>query len=133
MNFELLKNKTLDEQKKYLEKYSKLLFEQLFEVRMKLNDIENALIDHKIQQLESKLKASKHTHTKSEPEKSYDPIERITKEEYQDIMSDLEGYHDIIHSIYDHYGIHSIEQLPRSELYNAKKRIKRIKKQHQDS
>lgn len=52
----------------------------------------------------------------------------ISKDEYDDLMWELDGYPDIVKAIHKFYKIESLVELPKAELYNAKREIRRIKK-----
>lgn len=56
----------------------------------------------------------------------------ISKQEYEDIMWELEGYPDLVKNIQKHYAISSIADLPKSEFYNTKAQIRKIKKAQED-
>lgn len=54
--------------------------------------------------------------------------EFITKEEYNGLMWELDGWPDIVKAIHNNYSITSIDQLERKELPIVKSKIKEIKK-----
>jgi hypothetical protein len=56
------------------------------------------------------------------------PVETITKEEYDELMWELDGYAEIVKSIQKFYKIDTLESLPRGELRNTKEKIRKIKK-----
>lgn len=58
--------------------------------------------------------------------------ESISTEQYEDLMWELEKYPDIVKGIQKYYNISSIADLPKSEFYNAKAQIRKIKKTHED-
>ena len=59
-------------------------------------------------------------------------VETISKAEYDGLMFDLEGYAEIAKSIQDKYDITTIADLPRSEIWNVKEHIRRVRKLYEE-
>lgn len=57
--------------------------------------------------------------------------EVITKERYDDLMHELNGFEDIARGIMEKYNIESLADLPNSEYHRTVASIRRIKKTHE--
>jgi|SRR5579859_3615956 hypothetical protein len=58
--------------------------------------------------------------------------EPVSSEEYQELIWELEGFPEIAQNLQEFYDIKTLADLPRSEYYNAKAKIRKIKKVHED-
>ena len=56
----------------------------------------------------------------------------ITQDQYDDLMFELENYEEIAENMQQVYRIKTIADLPRSELYGAKEKIRKLKKTYDD-
>ncbi len=59
-------------------------------------------------------------------------IDLITTDQYDDLIHSLDGYEEIAQSLLDFYRIKTIADLPRTELYEARDRIRRLKQTYDD-
>ena len=68
-----------------------------------------------------------------EPQKEMiDRTDVVNKEQYNELILELEGYEEIAKDIMDVYGIETLADLPRSEYHKARAKILKIKKTHDD-
>lgn len=127
LNNEILKNKTVKQKKEYLEKYRNIIMNQLNEINNSIADLEVEIQNINVEELVKKR-------IKAIDEKNKVSIKtgQISKDEYEDIMYELELYPDIIHSIQSHFDINSIADLQKSDLNYVKNKIRTIKKQHEN-
>lgn len=58
-------------------------------------------------------------------------VDVITKDQYDDLMYELEAYKDIARGIQDFYKITSIADLPKSEYHTVVARIRKLKATHE--
>lgn len=58
--------------------------------------------------------------------------ETVTKEQYEDLMIELDGYEDLTKDIMLAYNIETIADLPKSEYHTALSRIRRIKRTYDE-
>lgn len=85
--------------------------------------------DNGVQQSEKQIvKNIKHPVSKPKSQNA----ETITKEEYDGLMFDLEGFGEIAKTIQDRYEITTIADLPRSEIWNVKEHIRRVIKLYEE-
>lgn len=56
----------------------------------------------------------------------------ITKDQYDDLMHELEGQPQIAKGILKFYNINALSDIPKTEFYNAQHRIRNIKKTHEE-
>lgn len=56
----------------------------------------------------------------------------ITKDQYEDLMHELEGQPQIAKGILKFYNINALSDIPKTEFYNAQHRIRNIKKTHEE-
>lgn len=64
-----------------------------------------------------------------------EPIDRndiINKDQYAELMIELDGYDDIAKNIMEVYGISTIADLPRDEYHKARSKILKIKRTHDE-
>ncbi len=59
-------------------------------------------------------------------------VEMITKAEYDGLMFDLEGYAEIAKVIQEKYDIKTIADLPRTEIWNVKEHIRRVRTMYEE-
>lgn len=64
-------------------------------------------------------------------EKAYSP-EVINKDQYTDLMYELDGYEDIANGIQKFYNIPTIADMPRNQYHIAIAKIRKIKKTHEE-
>lgn len=69
--------------------------------------------------------------TPDAPPKKTEFVDVITKDQYQDLMFELEGYKDIAQGIKEFYHISSIADLPKTEYHATVARIRKIKATHE--
>jgi hypothetical protein len=58
--------------------------------------------------------------------------ETVTKEQYNDLMIELEGYPELVKDIQDTYDIETLADLPKAEYHIALGKLRRIKKTHDE-
>lgn len=61
-----------------------------------------------------------------------DYIERISNDQYNDLLIELEGYPDIAKGVMDTYAIDTLADLPKEQYHQAANKVRLIKKRHQD-
>lgn len=88
--------------------------------------------DNGVEQFEAAIVAEirKPEKTKVE-EKSYSP-ETINKDQYTDLMYELEGFEEIAEGIQKYYNIPTIADMPRDQYHIAIAKIRKIKKTHEE-
>jgi hypothetical protein len=67
-----------------------------------------------------------------EAKKRTDFVDRISKDQYDILMYELEGFSDIAKGIQTKYGIDTLADLPKTEYYPVETQIRKIKKTHED-
>lgn len=65
---------------------------------------------------------------KPQEEVKLDYEETISKEQYTDLMIELDGHPDIVKDIFSIYGITTLQDLPKSEYHKSLGKIRKIKK-----
>lgn len=58
--------------------------------------------------------------------------ETISKEEYDELMWELDDFPDIAKGVLKFYDLQTLADLPREQLYAAKSQIRKVKKAHED-
>jgi hypothetical protein len=56
----------------------------------------------------------------------------ITNDQYELLMSELEGFDEITKSVHKFYGISTVADLPKSEFFITQARIRNLKKDHEN-
>jgi hypothetical protein len=56
----------------------------------------------------------------------------INKDQYQELLIELDGYESICEDILECYKIETLADLPKEEYHKAKNKIFKIKKIHED-
>lgn len=56
----------------------------------------------------------------------------ISKDEYEDLLYELDGFPELVTGIQKFYDIISIADLPKSEFHQAKAKIRKLKKTHEE-
>ena len=123
---DLLKEKSLEEQKNYLEKHRNFLIAQIGHITMEITDIEKRMQEKLIRDMVE----AREIQTKK-PFKKPEKDEVISFTDYEDIMYELRDYPDIIVSVQNNFKIDSIAELLKTDLQWVKNRIRTIKKQHE--
>ena len=87
--------------------------------------------DDGIEELDKQTVKNMRTPIDKRPKKS-EHADVITQDQYDDLMFELEGYEEIAENMQQVYRIKTIADLPRSELYFAKEKIRELKKTYDD-
>lgn len=66
------------------------------------------------------------------PKKVSEFVDTISKDKYDELMFELEGYELITKGIQEFYRIGSLADLPKGEYYNVQARIRKLKKNHEE-
>jgi len=69
---------------------------------------------------------------KPREEKKLDYEETITKDQYNDLLIELDGYPDILQDVLGTYGLTTLQDLPKSEYHKSVGKIRKIKKTVED-
>jgi hypothetical protein len=123
---DLLKDKTLEQQKEYLENHRSALGGQLMEITMQISNVEKKLQEKRIESMVAERLKTLH-----EPVRLNKSKEVITLVEYEDIMYELRDYPEIVIGIQNHFNIDSIAELPQVDLPYVKNKVRAIKRQHE--
>jgi len=124
---EILKNKTSEQKKSYLEKYRTLLHNQIYEVSTSIMSLEIEIQNNNIEKI-----VAERMKTVTDSKKSSSKLGQISTIEYDDLMYELEHYPDLIQSIQDHFKIDSLGELSRVDLQYVKNKIRTLKKVHEN-
>jgi hypothetical protein len=66
------------------------------------------------------------------PEAVVDKEDTISKDQYEELLIELDGEQDIVRDIYQCYNIDTLADLPREEYHKARSRILKIKRENEE-
>lgn len=69
---------------------------------------------------------------KPKEKREIDHNSTVSKEQYDDLMIELDGYPEIVNNIKEVYDIDTLADLPKSEYHPALAKIRKIKRLHED-
>jgi len=124
---EILKNKTTEQKKSYLEKYRNLLHNQIYEVSTSIMDLEIEIQNNNIEKIVTERMKSVTDNKKSSSKSG-----QISTIEYDDLMYELQHYPDLIQSMQTYFKIDSLDELRKVDLQYVKNKIRTLKKVHEN-
>jgi hypothetical protein len=58
--------------------------------------------------------------------------DKVTNDQYNDIMQELEGFEEIAKGIHEYYNVTSVADLPKDQYFVVQARIRKLKKTHEE-